>query len=209
MNNCPITVLGSISLMYISQTLNTLKELYKQRVVTWNPRWKCALNVGIHQPIDPRPSGTESQGPHPMCDANAAAHTPSCANHGFFQRHVSKQNMLQHHFLVGRGNWRGNKLMHQCGIKHCWKRHFFQKIKSIVAGILSTQPCAHKQTEQFGSWMGFGVHLSDTSCKPLSTSSQRHFCIYVHPLWISAKKGETTLPASQKSLQTKQIVDTT
>lgn len=100
MNNCPITLLGSISLMYISQTLNTLKELYKQRVVTSNPWWKCALNVGIHQPIDPRPSGTESQGPHPMCDANAAAHTPSCVceSHGFFRRHASKRNMFQHHF---------------------------------------------------------------------------------------------------------------
>lgn len=102
MNNCPITILGLLKHFthaYFAQTLNTLNKMQ-----THGCHIKTLVKVCFkrrHSSANsPCPHSTESQGPHPMCDANAAAHTPSCVceSHGFFRRHASKRNMFQHHF---------------------------------------------------------------------------------------------------------------
>lgn len=140
----PYSDCWSISLMYIlhKHCTKLSKIRCKHTVVTSKPWWKCASNVGIHQPIDPRPHSTESQGapPHVRCQ-RGSSHSSLCKSHGF-SKGMLQSEAWSHIIFVGTGIWRGNKLMHQCDIKHFWKCHpkILQKIESSVGQLVYQGP---------------------------------------------------------------------
>ena len=103
----PYSDCWGISLMHIlhKHCTNLSKIRCKHTVVTSNPWWKCALNVGIHQPIDPCPHSTESQGapPHVRCQ-RGSSHSSLCANMTcvfFFLKACFKTKHVPTSFLLG------------------------------------------------------------------------------------------------------------
>lgn len=125
--------------VYFAQTLHTLNKMQTHRCHI-KPVVKVCFKRRHSSANSPCPHGTESQGPHPMCDANAAAHTPSCVceSHGFFQRHVSKWSMVSHHFCWERKLDRKQTnapMWHHALLKESSNNFSGNKITSWLVGV--------------------------------------------------------------------------